>query len=526
MISKLQNISADLIIYSVLASEYEKPDFKNDALAGVRANYFNSKCSPQAEKTEIIIDGKPYSLSYSMKRGEPLSWKISLGQQPVQTVRRGSDGSYSVMSYGENGVIFKRQFFGADHLWLRTEYYSRELENRLSAVLFPRRADGLVLLRLQKFTPSGIISADLYPSAESKKLSAALIYSNSGILRFDESFRPADAAVSYEDIDIGGFRFTKEAFISANVSDLLDLKSAPYLSIKDISASSAKKAEPQPVIPEPPQEGYSAYDQIERILFEAQKTNKNIFGELAGQGGQEQRQEPEKPLKKEKTKKKQNEQRSQNIQKIKTEEKQPEALPEKEPDESLDDAVAELFDAVGQRDSEEIKEIAERVETAAEEITIVEEPEPDSVINTKNGSYTYYGGLDGNKRRSGRGRTVTPDGLTSYDGEYKNDKRDGFGVCYYKEGSPNYIGDWKSGDRSGRGVGFRLSDGTMHAGKWNGNKPDGFGARFDKNGGFLDICTYVDGKRNGKSVSFDEDGNVVIRVWKNGNQVSEKIISD
>lgn len=526
MISKLQNISADIIIYSVLASEYEKPDFKNDALAGVRANYFNAKCSPQAEKTEIIIDGKPYSLSYSMKRGEPLSWKISLGQQPVQTVKRGSDGSYSVMSYGENGVIFKRQFFSAEHLWLRTEYYSRELENRISAVIYPRRADGLVLLRLQKFTPSGITTADLYPSAEPRNRSAALIYSNSGILRFDESFRPSGAKVSGEQKDGGGFRFTKEAFISANASDLLDLKSAPYLSIKDISASTVKEPEPQPVMPAPGEEGYSAYDQIERILFEAQKTNKNIFGELAGQGSQEQRQEPEKPLKKEKPKKKDEPQKPLKAQKAQASVKQPDTQPETEPEESLDDAVAELFDAVGQRDAGEINEVAENAEAAAAEITGGEEPEPDSVINTKNGSYTYYGDLDANNRRSGRGRTVTPDGLTSYDGEYKNDKRDGFGVCYYKEGSPNYIGDWKAGDRSGRGIGFRLSDGTMHAGSWNKNKPDGFGARFDRNGGFLDVCTYVDGKRNGKSVSFDQDGNVVIRVWKNGDQVSERIISD
>ena len=48
----------------------------------------------------------------------------------------------------------------------------------------------------------------------------------------------------------------------------------------------------------------------------------------------------------------------------------------------------------------------------------------------------------------------------------------------------------------------------------------------DKNGGFLDVCTYVDGKRNGKSVSFDEDGNVVIRLWRDGEMVGERVISD
>ena len=66
----------------------------------------------------------------------------------------------------------------------------------------------------------------------------------------------------------------------------------------------------------------------------------------------------------------------------------------------------------------------------------------------------------------------------------------------------------------------------MHAGCWSNNAPSGFGARFDKDGGFLDVCTYVDGKRNGKSVSFDEDGNIVVRLWSNGEMISEKIIAD
>ena len=54
MNSKLLKLSKDLIIYSVLVSEFERLDFKDDALAGVRANYFNAKCSPQVEKTDVM----------------------------------------------------------------------------------------------------------------------------------------------------------------------------------------------------------------------------------------------------------------------------------------------------------------------------------------------------------------------------------------------------------------------------------------------------------------------------------------
>ena len=51
-------------------------------------------------------------------------------------------------------------------------------------------------------------------------------------------------------------------------------------------------------------------------------------------------------------------------------------------------------------------------------------------------------------------------------------------------------------------------------------------ARFDSDGSFLDVCRYENGTRNGKSVSFDENGNVVIKVWENGELISEQTITD
>ena len=486
MLSKLQKISKDLILYSVLVSNFEKLDFKNDALAGVRANYFNAKCSPQVEKTEISFDSRTHLLSYSMKRHEPLSWKMMLNQRPVQTVKRSADGGYCVMSYGDNGIIYKRQFFDKNHFWLRSEYYNRELENQISAVIYPRTEEGLVILRLQQFTQSGIENTDLYPSLKApRKRCDALIYSNSGMIWYDARFETSDNAQEEALQTEAGFTFTKEAFMSANSSDVLDLQHADYLSESDLIVSEPAE-ETEPVVPET--QTYSAYDKIESILFEAHKTNKNIFGELANHSVEE----PE------------------------------EVIEEAEPL-TEEAAVTETVTA------EEIAEVEETEETDTEPeiaVEISEEPEPETVIQTKSGEYAYYGDTDENGKRSGVGRTVTPNGLTAYEGSYCDDKRHGFGVCYYKEGSPNYIGDWDMGNRSGRGVGYRLSDSTMHVGKWIDNKPDGFGARFDKDGGFIDVCTYVNGKRNGKSVSFDEDGNVVIKIWKDGEAVSEKIVSD
>ena len=510
MLSKLKKISKDLILYSVLASEFEKLDFKNDALAGVRANYFNAKCSPQVEKTDVTIDNNVYSLSYSMKKGEPMSWKITCESRPVQTVKRSSDGGYCVISYGNNGIIYKRQYFDSSHIWLRTEYYDRSLENQIAAVIYPTKINGLVVLRLQRFLQTGIETKDLYPSLKApKRRCTALIYSNSGMIWYDPSFKPSDISAEAPAADEKVFHFSKEAFISDSVKDVLDLKNAPYLTDGDI-----ERGMEEPVVASEEPEAYSAYDKIENILFEAHKTNKNIFGELASQSinekapyiaeAAEAAEEPETPV-------------------------QTKEVPEEQAEPEKVEEVKEEASSVEQETQTEPEE-AEKPEEAPEETAAKEEKpvdgKADSVILTPNGSYAYYGELDENNMRSGRGRTVSPDGITAYEGEYRADKRHGFGVCYYKEGSPNYIGDWNRGNRDGRGVGFRLSDGTMHVGKWSKNKPDGFGARFDRGGEFLDVCTYVNGMRNGKSVSFDEDGNIVVKIWKDGELVGEKIISD
>ena len=66
MLNSLKRLTDGMIIYSVTVSDFEKLDFKNDALAGVRANYFNSNNSAQHDRREVILGDKTYNLSYSM----------------------------------------------------------------------------------------------------------------------------------------------------------------------------------------------------------------------------------------------------------------------------------------------------------------------------------------------------------------------------------------------------------------------------------------------------------------------------
>lgn len=540
MLEQSQKLTDGLIIYSVLVSDYEKLDFKNDALAGVRANYFNSGCKEQKEITEIELHGMDYKMSCLLTKNEPLSWKVTRDNLPYQSVKRATGGVYSVITYNDRGIVFKRQFFDRNHTWLRTEYFNRSIADKLITRIYPRKVSGIITLVTEDIDDNGIVSVKtLFPSdKQTNENSRVLIYSNVGMLWYDASFLPSDMPFTEKkSYGNSGFVFNGDLFKNDFVPEnAYNLEDCAYLTDEDIPNVS-DTAEPVS------KKYYSAYDIIEKILVEAHKTNKDLFGEIINHTAEEDFEPAEV--------------------KIVTGEKD-EQLSDDEVEENSQiseheiaddtDAVAETADEQTE-DSENVVTIDSSGEASADEETdfekveanigthcqiddvpteesdeenpkIVNEEEPhcDVVILTKSGRYTYFGNLDENNCRTGRGRTVSPDGMTSYDGEYLDDRRNGFGVCYYNNGSINYVGNWTDNSRNGGGVGYRLSDGTMHAGKWDNNTPDGYGARFDRNGNLIDVSNYENGVRTGKSVSFDENGNIVVSVYENGEKISEFLV--
>lgn len=540
MLEQSQKLTDGLIIYSVLVSDYEKLDFKNDALAGVRANYFNSGCKEQKEITEIELHGMDYKMSCLLTKNEPLSWKVTRDNRPYQSVKRATGGVYSVITYNDRGIVFKSQFFDRNHTWLRTEYFNRSIADKLITRIYPRKVSGIITLVTEDIDDNGIVSVKtLFPSdKQSNENSRVLIYSNVGMLWYDASFLPSDMPFTEKkSYGNSGFVFNGDLFKNDFVPEnAYNLEDCAYLTDEDIPNVS-DTAEPVS------KKDYSAYDIIERILVEAHKTNKDLFGEIINHTAEEDFEPAEV--------------------KIVTGEKD-EQLSDDEVEENSQiseheiaddtDAVAETADEQTE-DSENVVTIDSPDEASEDEeadfekveanigthcqiddvpteesdeenpkIVNEEEPHCDVVILTKSGRYTYFGNLDENNCRTGRGRTVSPDGMTSYDGEYLDDRRNGFGVCYYNNGSINYVGNWTDNSRNGGGVGYRLSDGTMHAGKWDNNTPDGYGARFDRNGNLIDVSNYENGVRTGKSVSFDENGNIVVSVYENGEKISEFLV--
>ncbi len=540
MLEQSQKLTDGLIIYSVLVSDYEKLDFKNDALAGVRANYFNSGCKEQKEITEIELHGMDYKMSCLLTKNEPLSWKVTRDNLPYQSVKRATGGVYSVITYNDRGIVFKRQFFDRNHTWLRTEYFNRSIADKLITRIYPRKVSGIITLVTEDIDDNGIVSVKtLFPSdKQSNENSRVLIYSNVGMLWYDASFLPSDMPFTEKkSYGNSGFVFNGDLFKNDFVPEnAYNLEDCTYLTDEDIPNVS-DTAEPVS------KKDYSAYDIIEKILVEAHKTNKDLFGEIINHTAEEDFEPAEvKIVTGEKDEQLSDDEVEENSQ-----------ISELEiPDDT--DAVAETSDEQTE-DSENVVtvdssgEASENEETDFEkveanigthcqiddvpteesdeenpEIVNEEEPHCDVVILTKSGRYTYFGNLDENNCRTGRGRTVSPDGMTSYDGEYLDDRRNGFGVCYYNNGSINYVGNWTDNSRNGGGVGYRLSDGTMHAGKWDNNTPDGYGARFDRNGNLIDVSNYENGVRTGKSVSFDENGNIVVSVYENGEKISEFLV--
>lgn len=540
MLEQSQKLTDGLIIYSVLVSDYEKLDFKNDALAGVRANYFNSGCKEQKEITEIELHGMDYKMSCLLTKNEPLSWKVTRDNRPYQSVKRATGGVYSVITYNDRGIVFKRQFFDRNHTWLRTEYFNRSIADKLITRIYPRKVSEIITLVTEDIDDNGIVSVKtLFPSdKQSNENSRVLIYSNVGMLWYDASFLPSDMPFTEKkSYGNSGFVFNgdlfKNDFIPENAYNLED---CTYLTDEDIPNVS-DTAEPVS------KKDYSAYDIIEKILVEAHKTNKDLFGEIINHTAEEDFEPAEvKIVTGEKDEQLSDDEVEENSQISEHEIADDTDVVAETADEQTEDSESVVaIDSSGEASEDEetdFEKVEANIGTHCQiddvpteesdeenpEIVNEEEPHCDVVILTKSGRYTYFGNLDENNCRTGRGRTVSPDGMTSYDGEYLDDRRNGFGVCYYNNGSINYVGNWTDNSRNGGGVGYRLSDGTMHAGKWDNNTPDGYGARFDRNGNLIDVSNYENGVRTGKSVSFDENGNIVVSVYENGEKISEFLV--
>lgn len=608
----MKNLTNGMIFYSSALSAFEKLDFRSDALAGVRSNYFSTNKQTQADETEINIQNQFYKLSYKMVENHTLSWKVTKNQRPYQAVKRETGGIYCVKYYDEDGNVYKRQYFDINHYWIKTEYYDKDIAGYLVCTISPKLIQNIIVLEKVTFDDNIIKNIELLFPSETppQKVSDALVYTSLGMIWYDKSFKPANFDDLYEAPYISNtfgisenlfeqsyqpknkLDFTKLAYLGENIDEMtaedianeikeivsdentetpaniVDTPQEINEEIKETEVIADTTEENQDIVSENSYETeqncdtteeptYSAYDRIEKILAEASKSNKNLFGEvleftdaattnddIIDQNAENENEQVSEELidlilsevsEMDKTTEEADadeETTETEIPKIRS--SKPRHFAPDDNSTQSDDYEDEDEDEVNieSADDEEayFAEILKKKEMEAlekaEAYQIKQKQLSEYLVETQSGVYSYYGETDENGKRTGRGRTESPDGFTAYDGGYNNDKRDGFGVFYYKNGDINYVGEWSQNKRNGCGVGYRTSDGTMHIGKWADNKPEDIGARFDKSGNFIDVANYTDGVKHGKCISIDENGNFVISVWENGEKVSEYLLDD
>lgn len=503
----------DVVFYSANLAEFEQLDFKNDALAGVRANYFNSNCQTQFAETEIFIDNFTYKLSYKLEKGMPLIWKIARNNRPYQSVKRSSAGIYCVIYYGENGVIYKQQYFDKNHFWIKTEYYNSKISDELVCEIYPNKIENIIVIE-KNIIKNKIISSKqiLFPSQNMpERIPDALVYTNKGMIWYDASFKPDEIncnlenTINFEKNNIG-FSFEEKVFSPDYVPEkTLDFSNLEYLSEESLNNIENNKVEDTKIQDNKNVNNYSSYDEIEKILIEEAKKNKNLFGEFSDINEQIKDKIQEEIIVENIEKEKLNDDFE--LDKIIFAENDTNIVM---PDDDFD--VLEDADEFKNEDDFESTYVAQHAKENIEDEENIEILENKQHKNISVNSERY--------------RTELENGLTAYDGEFVDGKRNGFGVFYYKNGNINYVGKWKENKRNGAGVGYRTSDGTMHIGKWSDNSPIDYGARFDKNGNFIDLAFYNEGLKNGKCISFDKNGNVVLSIWENGEKIKETIIED
>lgn len=196
-------------------------------------------------------------------------------------------------------------------------------------------------------------------------------------------------------------------------------------------------------------------------------------------------------------------------------------------DEAIDDYVSTLIDSIlldaksTAQDYllDKVDEFADSQSSLQKEDLLsksdnyVSDNNPDLSIESNGLEYYYYGELDADNNRNGRGKTLMADGKTAYEGDYVNDMRDGVGSFYFKDGSLCYWGEWSKNQRSGFGIGISSETGVAHIGSWDNNKPTGVGARFDKEGNFMYLDSACHKINGGIRVTGFTDTSLFVEIW-------------
>ena len=515
----MDNITNSIIFYSVALKDFEELDFKNDALAGVRACYFRENLSSQQGDTIRHFEEEKFNYCYTLEQNKPMLWKVFKNRQLIQGTKYLPDNMYCICFYNNDELITKKIYFNEEHYWTKTEYFIPENGNECVCSIAPKIINGYFALLKTVYTNTGYSASPLYMVSEipAYELCNAVAYSDKGMLYFTTE---APSNISTNEVEVKGFTFAPHDFnLAKNLNSTFNISNLEYLN--DTNGNPFDRKETVEIFSN--SSDVPVVSELTDITLESEIDDNfdiNTITETFIDDVTEDMTVEE-------------------IETLDSEELTDELNITEETNNTVQNdlsveeisIVEDIEEVLETNESNEeiIEEITESKEEVSEEIqdnsfVVADKPVCDKVIQDDNISFNYYGLLDDNGNRSGYGRTETAQGKTAYEGEYLNDMRNGFGSFYYKDGSINYVGDWKNNLRDGRGVGFRSSDSQVHVGKWKDNTPDDIGVRFDKEGNFISLNHYSMGNKDGVGISFDKNGNLVVTKWKDNREVDSTII--
>ncbi len=536
----MDNNISSIIFYSVALKDFEELDFKNDALAGVRACYFKENFTTQQGDTIRHFEESKYNYCYTLELNKPMLWKVFKNRQLIQGTKYLPDDMYCICFYNNDELVTKKIYFNKEHIWTKTEYFNPEKGNECICSISPKVINGYFALLKTVYDTTGYVALPLYMVSEmpSYELCEAVAYSDNGMMYFTAE---APTNITIDETTKKGFSFTINDFnLAKNLNSTFDISNAEYLnesngnpydqkqeSVNIYSNSADIKDEP---------EFYSSTDiQEDEITIDSEEKSIETEEIIADEQESEVVEIPENlelskiPVVEEKE--------ETIVEEVVAEEEKEEIIADvtQVEETSTEEPTLESVEATEDIQSEELTKTETLVvestltetdteDEAQAEFIVSEKPESDKIIKDGNNTYNYYGSVDENGNRNGYGRTESAQGKTAYEGEYKDDMRNGFGSFYYKDGSINYIGDWKNNLREGRGVGFRSSDSQVHVGKWRENMPEDIGVRFDKEGNFISLNKYSMGNKDGIGITFDSNGNLIVSKWRNNTEIDSTII--
>lgn len=222
-----------MIYYSVALKGFEELDFKDDALAGVRACYFKENFKPQQGDTIRQFEKERLSYCYSLEENKPMLWKVMKNQNVLQLSKYLPENMYCICFYNSLEFVTKKVYFNSKHYWIKTEYFVPEKGLSCVCSVAPKVINGYFAIVKTVYNENECMATPLYmvKSVPNVGLCDAVAYSNRGMLYFTAQI-PND--VSNIKAKAAGFSFSPVDFnLARNLNSTFDISFAPYLTLEN-----------------------------------------------------------------------------------------------------------------------------------------------------------------------------------------------------------------------------------------------------------------------------------------------------